>query len=116
MEESEIKRFERLCKEVGIQTTTPNFYVTQDQVFKLFKLIVKDCGKTVVSKNPSEVTSKDDDILFTLKRYSRVGLTLKEISSLSGCPLSKTEKAIEELEKEKIIEKEGKRWILKKTS
>lgn len=55
--ETDIQRFERLCREAGIPSTTTNFYIdSPDRIYKFYRAIIKDISKelqmTIERKQP----------------------------------------------------------------
>ena len=107
--ETELQRFERLCKEVHIPITTLNFHVTQPEIYKLFKVIVKDCeaeSKNNYVNEPIKEKSLDNvskDVLRRLKRYSSAGLTMSELAKLCDNSLPKIKSVCVKLKKDGLI-------------
>lgn len=62
--ETEIQRFERLCKKAGIPTTTINFYISSpDRIFLFYKEVLKDCNEQNSQKNEqnAEIVNKTQE-------------------------------------------------------
>lgn len=110
--ESEIQRYERLCKESGITTVTMNFFVKPEQLYKFFRVVVKDCEK----KEPKpDVLDNRELTLHSLRKYNNYGgLTTRKLSELCGYSLRTAQEWTKKLSEKGLIIKEKDNWFLKK--
>lgn len=115
--ENEIKRYERLCEEAGITTVTMNFFVKPEQLFKFFRVVVKDCQneKKVVedSTMPEELDNKELTIRAIHKYNKYGGLNTRKLSELCGYAMRTAQQWTKKLSDEGVIIKEGDNWFLK---
>ena len=60
--ETDIQRFERLCKEAGIPSTTTNFYLdSPDRLYNFYKAVVQDISKELQRTIEKKEEVEDDD-------------------------------------------------------
>jgi len=119
-EETEIQRFERLCKEVGVPITTINFHISQEQIYKLYRAIIKDCEQndnqsTYLVEKPkviNQIGSSKEAILRQLRKRS-FGLTSEELSHLAEYSLRTIQDNCNKLKKEGLIEEGAQRGLAK---
>jgi hypothetical protein len=100
-----LARFERLCRAAKISTVSPNFLVTQDDLFNFFKVVIGDCekngGKKIFDIDKTEFRDSTKAVYKYLvgKREMRT----RDISEKARIPMRTVQEAIKFLSEKKLL-------------